>query len=267
MKTSPLIHTVSSLVYLADMTSRRELGRVIGDERDYVSAFATRIRDQAYRLGLHAYYHARGARPDEEKTFGCDAMIILRFDGGYKVCLFEAKWPRYGSSHKWDYQQKSSKQSHFSDQIRRQHNWRETAAIWEMFLLEERSFHPSLYGFDHWGATCVWHELAWNHVQKRGLDPLWDDAVLSELVKSVPKDYLDKNQGVNVREMLLKVSKCKAGKLLTAGKDNKISLVPEKGDSIDINIGLLIDSPDYLGGFTGQHGIAHLLFLDLAEAG
>ncbi len=233
-------------------------------EPEYVAILVSRIRDACRNLGIHAYAHARGLSKPEENKFGCDGMIILRIGGKYKVCLFEAKWPRLSKPHIWDYLQKDGT-SHFNSQIRRQHIWRKTAAIWEMFLVDEDDYAVSPRGFDPEGATCVWHSLACQYNFPRSRTQIWQNPELRGLVGTVPKGFMGKDSGINIREMLLQVSRCRAGRKIASDSNQQITLRSTVGgQTVSISVADL-ENENVLGNLTGTLALSGLLFVDLDD--
>ncbi len=122
VKRNPNIKLVAASAYKVDWNCRFELNTgVIADERDYVSNLTKGIRDYWQFSGLPHFLHSQTLPRPQESKFGCDAMIVIRFDNEAKVCLFEAKWPRLSvASHSWDSIQRSTNISHFSDKLQRQ---------------------------------------------------------------------------------------------------------------------------------------------------
>jgi len=110
---------------------------------------------------------------------------ILANKNKFKVCIFEAKWPRL-STHTdcWDSIQKSSGQSHFHDQILRQSMVANKFAIWEMFYCEfEFTKQPSF--MPNTGSACVWHSDARAASIARANPNLpWTDAELQTLLSN-----------------------------------------------------------------------------------
>jgi hypothetical protein len=135
--------------------------------------------------------------PGHEKALGCDGIIILsRPTPGtnevlYKIGLFEAKWPRVFGGHQHIYHTKSGNQdrwdskfnpderpkksrtppfpelqSHFSNQLIRQHVWAKTGVvIWEQFFSEQTIGSSPKHSFKKLGSTCVLHDDAYKFMR------------------------------------------------------------------------------------------------------
>ena len=135
-----------------DVQCRRDLQNgTIVSERDYVSTFATRVRD---RLTPHFHCHSQTLRPRIETENGVDGIIVFRLNDKIKIGLFEAKRPQFTYPNlRWDVLS-SRGISHFTEQIENQRKWRNAFAIWEVFINEtpDRNLSPILQPF---GSSCV----------------------------------------------------------------------------------------------------------------
>jgi len=138
--------SIADLFYLLDTNVRVDLHKgQIADERDYVSRLVTHFN---YPFGIfnkfffghlkfQSKWFSKVNSGHYERKFGCDFMIVFQVGNKFKVGLFEAKWARVinDPTYPWDYAQKSTKSSHFTNQIERQTLWTKEAVIWEMFFL------------------------------------------------------------------------------------------------------------------------------------
>ena len=121
--------------------------------------------------------------PSREREFGCDAAIILANGNELKVCLFEAKWPRFKTKlNYWDSRQKQSGLSHFHEQLRRQKDFARHFSIWEVIYCEY-DFGLESHLYPDFGSTCIWFKDA--HQADRGRKSprsTWTDKELQELM-------------------------------------------------------------------------------------
>lgn len=180
------IQEICSFAHLADKEARSDLSRgFIVNENDYTSNFTgalRRIINSNSKTGLSATSHL--LQPPDERLTGCDATIIITYDGYYKVTTFEAKYPRISQSYyTWDYAQKSSGISHFSDQLDRQKRFSVQYAIFEMFYCEiDFGKQPSYMQDDV--SSCVWHEDAVAFDARRSVPQhVWSASDLENMLK------------------------------------------------------------------------------------
>ncbi|MFC7518470.1 hypothetical protein ACFQUU_26005 [Herbaspirillum sp. GCM10030257] len=190
----------------ADRLIRSELiAGIIANENDYTSNFVGALRREINSRNvpdLHAMSFVLKA--GAERRVGSDAAIILANTREFKICLFEAKWPRLSTHvNSWDSVQQSSNQSHFHDQLIRQSRVAGTFAIWEMFYTEH-PFNSNVAQFPHFGSACVWHSDAYkaSHARKNIQLP-WTDAELKQLLQ---------NHRIAVGNVMQEVCECRSGK-------------------------------------------------------
>lgn len=214
---------ISNLFYFIDSTVRDDLYHDrIADERDYVSRLVTHFN---YPLGVFNKYQfnhikfqskwfAKVNNKNSESRFGCDSMIVFKVDNKIKVGLFEAKWPRVikNPSYQWDYTQKTTKTSHFTDQILRQSKWTSHAAIWEMFFYEEKVGKLN-FPFDKNASTCVPHSFANLLVSSTpSLQIIWNNSDLEYLIKSAQTLSFNGCNETNIKQIIFDILTCKFGK-------------------------------------------------------
>ncbi len=216
---------ISELFYRLDMNVRNDLHhKRIADERDYVSRLVTHFnypfgifqRVSFNGIHLQSKWFSKVNDPDHEKKFGCDSMIVFRVNDEIKVGLFEAKWPRVikKPKYRWDYAQKSNKRSHFTDQILRQARWTNYAAIWEMFLYEEKVGTLNC-PFDKYASTCVRHNFAKAFVRKTpSLKIVWNNIDLTDLIQSAQTSSFNGTNQTNIKDIVLDILTCKFGKAI-----------------------------------------------------
>jgi hypothetical protein len=269
---------IADLFYAIDIGVRDQLAKdFVTSERDYVSALATNFR---YPFGLFNQYTfmnmklgatwtARSNDASSEQTFGCDSMIVFQVKDQVKVCLFEAKWPRVVKKPKyaWDALQKKSKVSHFTDQINRQSEWSDSAAIWEMFFLEKKPgdlVHP----FDKNGSTCVRHQFAKDYIDgPTAPATIWDNEDLEKLIVSSHSDAYTGLDQSNLKEIISDVLTCKFGPpILVKPFDGYFLLRPNKGESVAIpvpNLELNNGNEINLSEFMGSHGLSFFQYMTI----
>ena len=179
-----IINQIIDSATQADNLTRSELAsRLIAHENDYTSNFIGRLRTNINVMsipGLNAHIVVLNQR--DEQRLGSDAKIVLANSTHFKVCVFEAKWPRLNTpGYRWDGIQAGAI-SHFHDQLLRQSNWASTFAIWEMFYCEFDDYKQPPYMSDI-GSTCVWHHHALNASRNasKGLRP-WNNHDLRNLL-------------------------------------------------------------------------------------
>lgn len=86
-------------------------------------------------------------------------IIVLKVSGGYKVGLFEMKWPRATqSSYSWDNIKSHWQKSRFNRQLDGQHQIKDSALVGEVILSEAPNNASNPKEFLPYGSTCVEHE-------------------------------------------------------------------------------------------------------------
>ena len=192
---SDIIYAITQSSYWADRSTRAELSiGLIADENDYTSNFTAQFRRQINAKdisGLTAIsYKVNGGI--ERKT-GTDACIILSNHTTAKMCLFEAKLPRLSTKvNAWDSLQKSTSQSHFSNQLQRQCKFKSNFTIWEMFYCDE-DFKKQPDPFLDYNSSCITHEEAIKFDSDRlNKDLAWTDKELLEMHDTSEIHQVDK---------------------------------------------------------------------------
>jgi len=210
-----IIEQIASCAHWADRLVRADLIEgVVVSENDYTSNFTSALRREIHARaipGLTAKIQV--LNPSAERKVGADACVILQNDREFKAGIFEAKWPRLSTHvNTWDSKQKSSGESHFHSQMKRQHMQSHYAAIWEMFYCEypfgnQPSFMPSE------GSACVWHDAAYSFSSLRAsnLTP-WTDDELKALLES---------HAVSIAEVFEAMCICTQGKPIPKGRYEK----------------------------------------------
>lgn len=261
---NPYFNLVASVIYALDKEIREELvQKIIADERDYVSNLTNRIRDRWRCFNLPAFAFSRTLDRPLESAFGCDAIIVIRIGNKAKVCLFEAKYPRLSQGfYAWDSVQQSSSISHFSDQLKRQEKWSHVAAIWELFILDDKP-GKKLPGFDDWASTCVWHDSALMYDKNHRINTqVWNNSDLTKLVSMVKTGNLWTRKDANLHQMLMQVCKCKKGNRfpIMRGRIYMRSLNGEESVQVPANLANLEElAPD----FCEEYNIRNFLYMAL----
>jgi hypothetical protein len=256
--TRPLNQLVAAVVYQADCRTRIDLstGAVLG-ERDYVSRLVTRVADSWHALGGMAFAYSRVFTTSEEKRYGSDALILLRWPSVAKLCFFEAKWPRLSTrNYSWDTKERESDTSHFSTQITDQKRWSPEVAIWEQFLHEQP---PRLQpgGFDPYGSTCITHDAAAAYDKRHKKGRTWTQKDLPALrIEAATKRR-------NIGDMLRAVCACRMGLPLPIAHGGVVikSRRTQHTVTVPVDLGNLSDAgADTLGSL----GVSHLLAVEIA---
>jgi len=151
-------------------------------------------------------------------------MIVFKVKNKIKVGLFEGKWPRIikDPSYHWDYTQKSTKTSHFTNQIERQSKWTNQAAIWEMFFYEEKVgvFNTP---FDKNASTCIRHKFAKALVNTRpSLQTIWNNVDLTNLITSEQTTAFDGTNETNLKTVIFDILTCSFGTPITIKPRDRI---------------------------------------------
>lgn len=284
MLTIPEATLIADLFYTLDKQVRHDLsqGRV-ADERDCVARL---VQNFTYPFGLFNSYGFNSLRfasqwfakvndGHHEQTFGCDSMLVFRVGRQVKVGLFEAKWPRLlgKRAHPWDSAQESTKQSHFTDQIRRQASWTPQAAIWETFFLEA-PVSTSYTSFDPEGATCVPHEVAARMVATppNTLNVRWNNADLNQLVQLAQGGPPPRKSVANLHHMIFAMLTCQMGQpILTQPHDREFELVSNDATRPQrVECPLLTFGPDenrqqFVEAFMQTHGLTFFQQVDIIQ--
>lgn len=209
--------TIVDCALWADRLTRSDLiAGLIAGENDYTSNFTGGLRREINSRGVPGLNATSFVlNPVLERRIGADGCIVLANDHQFKICVFEAKWPRL-STHRncWDSLQKSSGQSHFDEQLSRQRQASASFAKWEMFYCEWPFGKQPAYMPD-WGSACVWHDDAYAaSTTRRSKKVAWKD---TELISLLTKSRF------NVGQMIEDVCACKQGYPL-AGKNFRAAL-------------------------------------------
>ena len=257
----PLVQDIAGVAYTLDSRCRSDLhSGAINDERQYVAALATRIRDYWRCRGLQTHLYAQALPSTQEKLLGCDAAIVLRVEAGVKVGLFEAKWPRFLSSgYAWDYRQVTTGLSHFSSQLSRQTRVASHVAVWELFMLEAC---PGQYhvGLDSWGATCLWHSEATLFDSTRANpQALWSQSEARALAQSV------KRHGKHLGTCVRRLAECTAG-LPAQVIDGQVPVTTWDGQTLSLPVDVA-SIHDAAPAAARALGLSVILYADLRESG
>lgn len=242
-----------------DFQCRQELkNQILVSERDYVTAFSTRIRDDL-RINRLVRCHAQTVRPRIENENGVDGIFVFKSNNEIKVGLFEAKRPQITiTNYPWDYLS-SRGISHFSEQIENQHKWFGAFAIWEMFLNEgDPGFNSP--PFDYFGSSCIWHINAYESMNRLGLifRP-WTSKDLSIIL-----DYCC----TNIYSIIYDIISCKAGNRFKIDKNRKSVTVYSEIDKeirmeIPLPMNLETEYDERIENFLTENRLDFYTFFDL----
>lgn len=198
------IHIAQSM-YWADRQIRSELiSGLIAGENDYTSNLTATIRRQINSKAIpNLFATSFVLKAQAERKTGTDACIILANNSSFKVCIFEAKHPRLTTNiNSWDSIQKSSGNSHFHDQLHRQHKYNSDFAIFEIFYSEAPYFKQNSQ-MQNYTSTCVGHAPAFLASNARGGTTKWTDVDLLSLLGT---------NGKNIFQIATEICECKIGK-------------------------------------------------------
>lgn len=249
------------LIYKKDVYTRHDLFRkIINKEDDYTSALVTRIRDACYSLGLECF--SAVLPPAAERALGVDFVIILRIEGKIKICMIEAKWPRYFRSfnRSWDQVHKKRGISHFSEQLQKQSKIPKSVSIWELF---QNELEPGVGrdSFDPFGASMVSHGEAISYMHNASkLNSAWTNSDIKAILQIQQK---------NLFQVILNLLKCNYGEPFTRISANGYYFanspelefrIPIPGPSVRDN-----ESTAQITEFMTANGLSNYLYIDLTE--
>ncbi|WP_343590812.1 hypothetical protein [Flavobacterium sp.] len=241
-----------------DMKCRAELQKcTLVSERDYVTAFGTRIRDSLF----HDFdCYSQTLRPAVEQENGVDGIIVFKFGNDVKIGMFEAKRPQLKhKSCRWDYLSGGGL-SHFTEQIENQRKWRDVFAIWEMFMNEMPDGHLSP-PFEHFGSTCIWHNDAFRYA---AVNALYLSAWTTDHLK-----ILAAQDSVNLYTIIYNIVICKRGRRLTVNPaDSSVTVLNPADNSFSMEVPLPSarsrDDDSRIASFLERNNLDHYTFVDLA---
>ena len=211
-----------------DVRCRRELqSGTLVSERDYVSAFTTRVRDM-----LFPYFqcHSQTLRFQDENENGVDGIIVFKYHDLIKIGMFEAKRPQFiNVNHQWDYLS-TREISHFTEQIENQNKWRDAFALWEVFINEtpDNNLSPPLQAV---GSSCIWQKNAYKFAGTERLYPnRWTTPKLKELLET---------DAITLYSIIYDIIICRQGKLFTVNpKESTVTVINPRGNDIQMEIPL-----------------------------
>ena len=257
---------VGWICYQADRLTRQELSiNTIASERDYMSTLSTRIRDAWQPFG-QAFAYSATLSGGVEQAFGCDTLLVVHDDQGAKLCLIEAKWPRIATrpSYRWDKQQKqkgkTSKLSHFTQQLQRQRFVIPDAVVVEMFLLELPPGTESSV-LDDFGGTLILHQDAYMFdTMRRKSSNAWTNYDFWELMGFAG------NRKHNLGLLVTRLAQCRLGNPLPIANGDVSITTTGGADSLRIPVTLNRLS-DMAPEVCRQLGVENLISLNLSREG
>ena len=151
----------------------------------------------------------------------------------------------------------NKKLSHFSDQLRRQHDL-SGVAMWEMFY-DNRLSGSTSGKYDRYGSSCIWHKDAFKHLKKNIFCRAWKNDDINAIAKC------------NIYDVVKSILSCEQGQPLEI-KDGKVQIL--KNNEID-NIAIPIPIPippefserynKEIINFMKEHGLSSYFYIDLRE--
>lgn len=210
---------ISEVIYKVDSICRESISKKqITSERDYVSSFATLIR---HPFGISssltfAKVFCCSLNSKIENTFGSDSIMIFELEKGYKIGMFESKWPRYFTNIEYKWDKCKNGVSHFSNQLERQYSWKDSGICqWEQFISEKQIGQTELY-FDDFGSSCIFLSDAFKYYK----DHKTKRKNIGWTNKDIPKLLSLNSKAQNLETIIENIISCKCGKLFT--KDKKV---------------------------------------------
>lgn len=310
-------YDLALLLQYHDANCRHDLSEgFVTSERDYVSNLATHLRYPAGSLQNSHIPPSAGMPvpifdgevksftlpPSYEQALGFDGIIILeltnesRSEVQHKVGFFEAKWPRMFGGHQHLYPTKtgnrdawdsiptvtvknSHPESHFSNQLTRQHDLAsEVLVLWEQFFSEEAVGTSTLAEFKRTGSTCVFHEEAYQYMSSvPKLNPrnisqknaCWKRADPTKLLKKKPTHTL--------ASIIFGMAICKYGKPIVGSPGSlTIPVSTAVADKVfgQLSNGIVINLPTEDPSSNGavlrtmrKYGLTNYTYVTLSEAG
>lgn len=263
----PIYQMLAAVAYKADYITRGELNKkVIISERDYVSVLCSRIRDSWAALGFPSLAHAQTLEGSQERIFGCDAFIAIKFNDFVKIGLFEAKWPRLSQpAYPWDYVVNSPPESHFSSQLDRQNIWVGDVYIWEQ-LIHEDDYCKQSPLFDEFASSCIPHNSAYLYNKNvRSAGVLWDSKELLQLrsyLKVQGGQYYSSNR--NIYKIICSFCNCTAGRRLkSVGGFVTVSSNNKEKHSVNIPVDAKYVNVEQMSEFMLKAGINNMLLINI----
>lgn len=221
-------------------------------------------------FGFRTVCHSQNLKKELENSFGCDSIFVIKMGADVKIGLFEAKFPRLSKTkYRWDYEQKKNSlpltpsESHFSNQLERQHKWINDAAIWELFITEGKPLSEPPY-FDMYASTCIWHNITHKFRTKHlPINTIWTSSNLKKLMEINHRlNYLADQ---NLFHMLMRVFICEAGNRLKIDSEGYTYLSKNIGDNFPakIPVDLNILNGNAVMDFCSSFNFANFLYIEL----
>lgn len=270
---------ISDLFYSLDANVRNDLyNNRIADERDYVSRMVTHFnfpfgifnQFTLNNIQFQSKWFSKVNSGSHERKFGCDSMLVFKVKDEIKVGLFEAKWPRIikDPNYQWDYAQKATKTSHFTNQITRQKKWTNQAAIWEMFFYEEKVgvFNPP---YDKNASTCIRHQYANKLVSSTpSLQMIWDNTDLENLIKSEQTILFNGTNQTNLKTIIFDILTCSFGKPILINPDDRTFSLTSNNEEEQVICPIIDmttddDSNQIIEAFMRENGISFFQQVDI----
>lgn len=208
--------SIDQLIYEMDKYCTVDLQKgLINGERDYVSNLLCYIRKPYGPLCEFSLGTAYTLPNNLEKEYGCDGIIIIRFDDNHaKIAMFESKLPRYISkpNSKWDTLNRKSnskyyKWSRFTSQLARQKEIdTPEIVLFELFINEAPQHKDKIENFDDFASSCITFNRAWNYyvTEKESTSILWTNSDLKNLlderknIGDIMSDMINCHSGIKI---------------------------------------------------------------------
>jgi hypothetical protein len=207
--------TIDDFIYQVDKICREDLYRkALVSERDYITQFNSLIRyPNGINSSVNNKVHSQTLPGKIEQLIGCDSIMIFKFRNGYKIGVFEAKYPRYPSVNPsipylhWD------SNNRFNSQLNRQsllHLKFPQIVIWEHFINNGISGTATKPFYDKLGSSLILLQDIKSHISTSK----WSHKKLKSALAS---------NCLNYKDLILRIISCEYGEPLQL-KNNRIEV-------------------------------------------
>lgn len=221
---------IARLFYSADKEIRREMTDVNNplevNEPERVASLCSMVRR---KLSRNPFIRSISIQAHARDTHERDAMFVFRFKDEIKVGIFEAKLLRIKNANlndTWDWQNRNTGNSHFTEQVINQQKWLNIAAVWDMFIPNcDIGLHsPSL---DRAGSSNIWADEMFGNANISRPHRLW-----------TYQNVLDaKDQYLSLYTIIKEILKCNKGTLIDAKGLNSLRIYSDNNvKSMDVPI-------------------------------
>jgi len=215
--------TLSQFIYEVDKVCRKDLSnQILVSERDYVTQFNSLIRYPNGILGPFInLIHSQTLNGRIEQKIGCDSIMIFKFLNGFKIGVFEAKYPRYISVNRnilyadWD------SNNRFNTQLLRQQVLRRKfpkITIWEHFIDNGATGSIKTPFIDSEGSSII----LFDDIQSQISSTKWGFQKLKNILSV---------SGINIETLIDKILAHEVGGFIEPSQNNTILLQAETLES------------------------------------